>query len=60
MEKDLITQALQTIHLQNGKDLKEVMQYLNMKYRIDIDALVLQSRLKKMILEEKAVARINR
>lgn len=56
MEKDLITQAVQTIHLQNGKDLKEVIQYLNMKYRIDIDALVLQSRLKKMILEEKAVA----
>ncbi|WP_191321872.1 hypothetical protein [Algoriphagus aquimarinus] len=56
MEKDLITQALQTIHLQNGKDLQEVTQYLNMKYRIDIDPLVLQSRLKKMILEEKAVA----
>ncbi|MDR7132068.1 hypothetical protein J2X69_004434 [Algoriphagus sp. 4150] len=56
MEKDLIAQALQTIHLQNGKDLKEVAQYLNMKYRIDADTLVLRSRLKKMILEEKAVA----
>ncbi|SFB48102.1 hypothetical protein [Algoriphagus aquimarinus] len=56
MEKDLITQALQAIHLQNGKDLQEVTQYLNMKYRIDIDPLVLQERLKKMILEEKAVA----
>lgn len=56
MEKDLITQALQMIHLQNGKDLKEVSQYLNMKYRIDADQLVLQSRLKKMLQEEKAVA----
>ena len=56
MEKDLITQALQTIHLQNGKDLKEVTQYLNMKYRIDADILVLEDRLKKLIQEEKAVA----
>jgi hypothetical protein len=56
MEKDLITEALQTIHLQNGKDLKEVSQYLNMKYRVDADLLVLQKRLKKIILEEKAVA----
>ncbi|MEB2774949.1 hypothetical protein SYJ56_06505 [Algoriphagus sp. D3-2-R+10] len=56
MEKDLITQALQMIHLRNGKDLKEVSQYLNMKYRVDVDPLVLQSRLKKLILEEKAVA----
>jgi hypothetical protein len=56
MQKDLITQALQMIHLQNGKDLKEVTQYLNMKYRIDADILVLEDRLKKLILEEKAVA----
>tara|TARA_R110002020_G_scaffold169337_6_gene358477 strand:+ start:521 stop:691 length:171 start_codon:yes stop_codon:yes gene_type:complete len=56
MEKDLITQALQVIHLQNGKDLKEVAQYLNMKHRIDADPLVLESRLKKMLLDEKAVA----
>ncbi|PZX59606.1 hypothetical protein LV84_00814 [Algoriphagus ratkowskyi] len=56
MEKDLITQALQTIHLQNGKDLKEVSQYLNMKYRIDTDILLLEDRLKKLIQEEKAVA----
>lgn len=56
MEKDLITQAIQTIHLQNGRDLKEVAQYLNMKYRIDADTLVLQKRLKKMLLGEKAVA----
>lgn len=56
MEKDLITQALQTIHVQNGKDLKEVSQYLNMKHRIDTDPVILKKRLKKMILEEKAVA----
>ncbi|MEP0710797.1 hypothetical protein [Algoriphagus sp.] len=56
MQKDLITQALQQLHLQNGKDLKEVSQYLTMKYRIDADDLVLKSRLKKMLEEEKAVA----
>ncbi|MCE7056867.1 hypothetical protein LZF95_19455 [Algoriphagus sp. AGSA1] len=56
MEKDLITQALQSIYIQNGKDLKEVMQYLTMKHRIDVDPAVLQMRLRKIILEEKAVA----
>lgn len=56
MSKDLINQALQTIHLQHGKNLKEVVQYLNMKYRVDVELMVLQSRLKKMLLEEKAVA----
>lgn len=56
MEKDLITQAIQTIYLQNGKDLKEVSQYLNLKYRIDAEPLVLQKRLQKMLQEEKAVA----
>ncbi|MEB2786246.1 hypothetical protein [Algoriphagus persicinus] len=56
MEKDLITQALQTIHLQHGKDLTEVSQYLNMRYRVDVEPLVLQRRLKKMMQEAKAVA----
>ena len=56
MAKDLITEALQTIHLQHGKDLKEVAQYLKMKYRVDVEPLLLQSRLKKLLLEEKAVA----
>ncbi|WP_425637179.1 hypothetical protein ACPUEN_17265 [Algoriphagus yeomjeoni] len=56
MAKDLITEALQTIHLQHGKDLKEVGQYLNMKYRIDVEPVVLQKRLQKMLQEEKAVA----
>lgn len=56
MEKDLITQALQSIHIQNGKDLKEVMQYLTMKHRIDVDPEVLQMRLSKIVHEEKAVA----
>ncbi|MFC5626306.1 hypothetical protein [Algoriphagus winogradskyi] len=56
MVKDLITEALQTLHLQHGKDLKEVAQYLKMKYRVEVGLLVLQSRLKKVLLEEKAVA----
>jgi len=56
MERDLITQALQEIALRNGKDLTEVHQYLLMRYRIQIDPLVLSKRLKKIIEEEKAVA----
>lgn len=56
MEKDLITQAIQTIHLQAGKDLQEVAQYLKLKYRIDVDFLVLKNRLAKILMEEKSVA----
>lgn len=56
MERDLITLSLQLVHLQNGQDLKEVQQYLKLKYRIDVDLAVLQHRLEKLLLEEKAVA----
>jgi len=56
MERDLITQSLQQIHLQNGQDLKEVQHYLSLKYRIDADYAILQQRLEKLLLEEKAVA----
>jgi len=56
MEKDLITQALQTIFIQNGKDLTEVQQYLNLKYRMNVDELVLQQRINKLVTEKKAVA----
>lgn len=56
MEKDLITQALQTIFIQNGKDLHEVQQYLNLKYRMNVDELVLQQRAEKLLADKKAVA----
>lgn len=56
MERDLITLALQNLCIQLGKDPKEVHQYLLMKYRMDVDLLVLQKRLEKILSEEKAVA----
>ncbi len=56
MEKGIITQAIQQICFQNGKDLAEVSQYLKMKYKIDTDLQVLQKRLSKLLSEEKAVA----
>lgn len=56
MDRDLISLALQEIVLRNGKDLKEVQQYLRMKYRIEADDLVLKRRLEKIIHTEQAVA----
>lgn len=56
MERDLITQVLHSICLQEGKDIKDVHQYLLMKYRIEVEELVLKKRLQKLMNEEKAVA----
>jgi hypothetical protein len=56
MENDLIILALQDICIRDNKELKEVHQYLLMKYRMDVDLLVLQRRLEKILSEEKAVA----
>lgn len=56
MEKDLISLALQEIVLQNGKDLKEVQQYLRMRFQLDADEMVLKRRLEKMMQSGKAVA----
>ena len=56
MERDLITLALQEIIFRDGNDLKEVQQYLRMKYRMDADESVLKRRLEKMLQTEKAVA----
>jgi len=56
MNRDLILTALQEIVLQDGKDLKEVQQYLRMRYRIEADELVLKRRLEKILQTEKAVA----
>jgi predicted transcriptional regulator len=56
MERDLIFLALQEIIFRDGKDLKEVQQYLRMKYRMEVDELVLKRRLEKLIKTEKAVA----
>ncbi|MBN3581116.1 hypothetical protein JYB64_01880 [Algoriphagus aestuarii] len=56
MERGLITQALHAICLQEGKDVKDVQQYLLMKYRIEVEELVLKKRLEKLMNEGKAVA----
>jgi hypothetical protein len=56
MTRDLITIAIQEFVLRDGKDLKEVQQYLRMKYRLDADLTVLRRRLEKMSQTEKAVA----
>jgi len=56
MEKDLINQSLYTICLQNGKSLEDAIQYLKMKYRMDVESLVLEKRLIKILNDEKAVA----
>ena len=56
MDRDLISIALQEIVLRECKGLKEVQQYLRMKYRIEADDLVLKRRLEKMLQTEKAVA----
>ncbi|GAA0878543.1 hypothetical protein GCM10009119_15110 [Algoriphagus jejuensis] len=56
MNSDLILETLQEVVLRDGKDLKEVQQYLRMRYRIEADELVLKRRLEKMLQAEKAVA----
>ncbi|MBN7813560.1 hypothetical protein J0A68_21575 [Algoriphagus sp. H41] len=56
MEPDLISAALRELVLRDGKSLKEVQQYLRMKYRLEADELVLKRRLEKMLQAEKAVA----
>lgn len=56
MEKDLITKAIQDLVIKEGKGITEVQYYLRMKYGMEIDCLVLDRRLEKLLLEEKAVA----
>lgn len=56
MEEGLINRALKRLVIEEGKDLREVQQYLLMKFRIDVEQLVLQKRLDKMSIQEKAVA----
>lgn len=56
MEKDLINLALYSFCIQNANSITEVAQYLKMKHRLEVELLVLQKRLDKILLEEKAVA----
>lgn len=56
MEEGLINRALKRLVIEEGNDLREVQQYLLMKFRIEVDQLVLQKRLDKMSIQEKAVA----
>jgi len=56
MEKGLINSTLHLFCIQNNKPIIEVAQYLQMKFRLEVDLLVLQKRLDKILHEEKAVA----
>lgn len=56
MEEGLINRALKRLVLEEGNDLREVQQYLLMKFRIEVDQSVLQKRLDKMSIQGKAVA----
>lgn len=56
MEKDLINTSLYSLCIQNAKSILEAANYLQMKYRLDVDLIVLQKRLDKIVSEEKAVA----
>lgn len=56
MNRDLITIAIQEFVLREGKDLKEVQQYLRMRYRLEADIQVLQRRLSKILQTQMAVA----
>ncbi len=48
--------ALQELVMKEGKNLGEVKHYLRMKFRMEVDELVLAKRLKKLQQVEKAVA----
>lgn len=56
MDRDLISLALQELALKEGTGLKDVQQYLRMKYRLEAEERVLQRRLAKLLQTEKAVA----
>jgi hypothetical protein len=56
MEKDLINSSLHSLCIQKAKSITEVILYLQMKYRLDVEESVLMKRLNKMLQEEKAVA----
>ncbi|WP_186300121.1 hypothetical protein [Algoriphagus algorifonticola] len=56
METGIINQAIQKLCIAEGKEVNEVIQYLKLKYRIDIDPLVLQKRIDKLMNKGKAVA----
>lgn len=56
MEEGLINRALKRLVIEEGNHLREVQQYLLMKFKIDVDLSVLQKRLEKMLTQGKAVA----
>lgn len=56
MEKDIITQALLTMVAKEGNSLQEVKDYLRMKFKMEVEDIVLSKRLEKNLNVEKAVA----
>ena len=55
-EEGLINRALKRFVIEEGNHLREVQQYLLMKFKIDVEQSVLQKRLDKMSIQGKAVA----
>jgi hypothetical protein len=56
MQIDVITAALQEVLIKEGKEMEDVKHYLRMRYRLEVDNLVLSKRLEKIKQSEKAVA----
>lgn len=56
MEEGLIYRALKQLVIGEGKNLREVQQYLLLRFNIEIEHQVLQKRLEKMSPLQKAVA----
>lgn len=56
MEEGLINRALKRLVIEERLHLRDVQQYLLMKFKIDVEQSVLQKRLDNMSIQEKAVA----
>lgn len=56
MLEGIINRALRKLVVENGADLKEVQQYLLLKFKIEVEQEVLQKRVQKFINSGKAVA----
>jgi len=55
MEEGLINRALKRFVIEGGTDLREVQQYLLVKFKIEVEQSVLQKRLERMSTHQKAV-----
>lgn len=56
MLEGIINRALRKLAVENGADLREVRQYLLLKFKIDVEVEVLQKRVQKFTNSKKAFA----